>query len=220
MKSKNTIEAEQTKDSCCLSCFKKIKEDVPREILERKVFLCDDCISQVKTKLAITKINGVFVLFLGEYDGIMKKWLMDFKEYGDIELSKCFLYLYLPLIHLLFPDYIFVPCPSSFSRNEKRGFVHLEEMLKAYSLPYVLALDKISEEENKTLSASGRGNIASSIRLNSNGESLKNRKVVIFDDVMTSGNTFLSSAREVRKANPKKIRGLILMRTKRPDYSL
>ncbi len=220
MKLKDIIMKQDKTDEFCVSCFEKINLNPFREIIENNPILCDKCISQVKTRLSIEKINGIYVLFLGDYDGIMKTWLMNFKEYGDIELAKCFLSLYLPILKILFKNYIYLPCPSSHKRNQNRGFVHLEEILKAYKFPYCLALEKTSDEENKNQSVSQRNAVSSSIRINSNASYLSGKKVVVFDDVFTTGNTFRSSCQAIEKIHPKKIRGLILMKTKEPDYHL
>ncbi len=195
----------------CVSCFNEIKTNSMRRLIENDYGLCDECISQIKTKLSIKKIDGCFILFLGEYDGIMKKWLMNYKEYGDIALARCFLYVYIPLLKVLFPNYIFVPCPSSPSRNSKRGFIHLEEMLKVYDLKYCLALKKENDDERKKLNAIGRANDKNDISLTDKSKILVGKKVLLFDDVLTSGFTFRTSLETIRKCQPKKVKGLILM---------
>ena len=195
----------------CISCFNEIESNSLRELLENNPVLCKECISKIKTKLSFERIDGCNILFLGEYDGMIKSWLMNFKEYGDIELAKAFLYVYLPLIKLLYHGYIFVPCPSSDERNNKRGFIHLEEILKAYNLPYWLALSKKSSFERKNLKALGRISSKDEITLNDKAKEIENKKIVIFDDVYTTGFTFKSSLNALKKANPKRIRGLILM---------
>lgn len=204
----------------CLSCFKPIEKDDTRELLEKDVFLCNECISQIKTELTLTFVEKCPIIFLGEYDGLMKTWLMNYKEFGDIQLASCFLYVYLPLLRLLFPRYVFVPCPSSEKRNRERGFVHLEEMLRASSLEYCPALSKGNEIQQKQMTLSNRYKEKNDIHLSDEASHIFGKKVVLFDDVMTTGNTFLSSLHELRKAKPRCIKGLILMRTKRTNNSL
>lgn len=195
----------------CISCFNEIKETSLRKLIEKDYHLCDDCISKMKTKLSIKKVDGCPVLFLGEYEGIMKSWLMNYKEYGDIVLARCFLYVYIPIIKIMFPNYIFVPCPSSNSRNAKRGFIHLEEMLKPYNLKYCLALKKDSDYERKNLNAIERVSGNNDVSLTEDSKMIVGKKILIFDDVYTSGFTFKSSLEIIRKNNPRKVKGLILM---------
>jgi competence protein ComFC len=181
-----------------------------RVLIENKPLLCDECISQLKTKLEVKNINGIKILFLSEYDGIMKTWLMNFKEYGDIELAPCFLSLYLPVVKSLFAGYIFVPLPSSKARIDKRGFAHLPEILKSSGLKYMDILRKSSNEEQKNYKGSKR-NLAKNIYVESSMKSLQGKNIVLFDDVMTSGATFEESYHVLLSLKPKKVRGLILM---------
>ncbi len=194
----------------CKSCMQEIRTSPIRYLLENDVVLCDECISEIKKEMVIKETFGIKCMFLSKYDGIMKSWLMNFKEYGDIELSRCFLYVFLPWIRLYFHDYVFLPLPSSKKRVEKRGFSHLCEILKASHLEFVDALESKASGEQKEKKGSKR-NDDKQIHLNGHKIELTNRKIVLFDDVMTSGATFEQSLHALRKIKTKKIKGLILM---------
>lgn len=200
----------EEKAAFCKSCFEEIHLSYLRNIVEPNAFLCDKCISLLKTKLVLKKINGIIILYLSEYDGIEKQWLMHYKEYGDIELAPCFLLPYLFLVRLYGTKSIFVPVPSKRSRIEKRGFDHLSQMLKASHLPYVSALEMKEEEEQKNRKALMRSKMKQ-IRLNCNKDLLNGKHVILFDDVFTSGTTFFSSVNALKNSGVKSIRGLILM---------
>ncbi len=194
----------------CKSCFNTLSLPPYRRLIEKRPLLCNTCISQINIKLEIRKVNDIKVLFLSDYDGIMKTWLMNYKEYGDIELAPCFLYCFLPIIRLMFHDYVFVPCPSSEDRINKRGFDHLTEILKASRLPHQSLLCKRSALEQKNMKGQDRFK-KKGIYLVDDKCDLSNRKIVLFDDVMTTGSTFLQSLEQLRKCNPQKIVGLIIM---------
>ncbi len=194
----------------CKSCFKDLHLSPFREFIENEPLLCDECISQIKVKMEIRKIANIKVLFLSDYDGILKTWLMNYKEYGDIELAPCFLYCFLPVLHLLFRNYIFVPCPSSQKRIEKRGFDHLSEMLKASHLPYRSLLFQKTTVEQKNVKGQDRLK-GKGISLKDENVNLSDSKIVLFDDVLTSGATFLQSLEQLRKCKPKAMKGLIIM---------
>lgn len=199
------------KPICCRACFKDFNPSFARLLLEKEPLLCDECISNIKKELVIKETFGIKTIFLSTYDGIMKNWLMNFKEYGDIMLAPCFLYIFRPFLKVLFPDDIYVPLPSAKERINKRGFDHLPEMLKASHLPYSLALEKNSDgPEQKTLKSSARFK-KKGIALTSEATSLTGKKIVLFDDVMTSGSTFRQSYEEIMKIKPKKVSGLILL---------
>lgn len=199
------------KPVCCKACFKDFTPSFSRMLLEKEPFLCDECISEIQKELVVKDTFGVKTTFLSNYDGILKNWLMNYKEYGDIMLASCFLHVFLPLLRLKFPGYIYVPLPSAKERIEHRGFDHLPEMLKASNLPYCLALEKVSDgPEQKTLKASKRFK-SKGIRLTSKAHELEGKKIVLFDDVMTSGSTFEQSYHEICQIHPKKVVGLILL---------
>ncbi len=202
----NTIE----NPAYCKSCFKELHLAPFRRLIENAPLLCDECISQINMKLEVREIKDIKVMFLSDYDGIMKTWLMNFKEYGDIELAPCFLSPFLPLLRLLFRDYIFVPCPSSEKRIKKRGFDHLSEMLKASRLPYRSLLCQKSAVEQKNVKGQERQKKKGIALMDENCD-LSEKKIVLFDDVMTSGATFLQSYEQIRKTKAKKIVGLIIM---------
>ena len=83
-------------------------------------------------------------------------------------------------------------------------------MLSPYKLKIVEALENISTSQQKNLNASKRRE-NNSIILNNNVDTLRGKKLVLFDDVLTTGNTISSAIKEIKKISPKKIKGLILM---------
>lgn len=194
----------------CLSCFEEIKSSYIRRLFEKDIKLCSKCIEQIDVNIKLLKVDGNKILFLSTYDGILKSWLMNFKEYGDIALAPCFLYLFIPIIKLFYSDYIFLPLPSSRKRNENRGFVHLEEMLKPYNFKYLNVFEKEDDKEQKNNDYAARRK-EKQIFLNNNKDKIKDKKVVLFDDIYTSGQTYKDCKKALIEANPKKIKGLIIM---------
>ena len=147
---------------------------------------------------------------MSAYDGIYKTWLMNYKEYGDIELAPCFLSVFRPLLKCLFPNSIYVPLPSSLERIKKRGFSHLDEILSSSHLPYLNPFISYNVEEQKNNKGTRRIK-KKKIELTNEAISLKNKKLVLFDDVMTSGSTYQQCLDLIKGVGPKKIEGLILM---------
>lgn len=193
----------------CLNCLKKRSVSPLRKRIEKEPVLCDDCLHSLKKDLVKDSRFNTDILFLSSYDGLRKERLRKYKEYGDIVLSKAFLYYYLPWVKLLFFSYIIVPLPSSDKRNEERGFIHLEERLKAVKLPYLSCLKKTSAKEQKEKNASERRR-GKDIIFAGKREDVEGKRILLFDDVFTSGSTFRNSLEAIRKENPKKVKGLIL----------
>jgi predicted amidophosphoribosyltransferase len=194
----------------CKSCFQEIRLSPLRSLTEENPLLCDDCISQIEVRLETVDFAGIKVLMLSSYSGILKTWLMNYKELGDIELAPCFLFLFLPVIRLRFAGYSFVPCPSLPQRSGKRGFRHLPAMLKASSLPFIEALGKTGESEQKDLNGNDR-RLRKGIFLTPEAKKVQGRKVVLFDDVLTTGSTLRESLAVLKGANPRKTEAMILM---------
>ena len=195
----------------CKICFKDFSLTMPRRLIECQTHICDECFNKLTGSLSIDKINGTKIMFLSKYDGLYKQMLMNYKEYGDYELRDCFLYPYLKLIKLYFNNYYFVPLPSTSNRIKNRGFNHLIEILKISNLKYLDLLYKINDINQKELNAFNRIN-NNTIEIKDNKEIIENKKIVLFDDVYTTGSTFNHSLNVIKKYNPKKIKGLIIMR--------
>ena len=206
MKLKNAI----VKPCYCKACFSLFYPSPLRQLIEREPLLCDSCISKIEKKLDVVKISNVNVLFLSRYDGLMKSWLMNYKEYKDVELAPCFLSLFLPLIRILYPRHLFLPLPSNEIRRKERGFDHLSLMLETSHLSYqnVFFLDSMIEQKRRNGSDkhAKRG-----ISLRVDPDFFRNKRVVLFDDVMTTGSTFLECLDLLKTTQVKKVSGLILL---------
>lgn len=199
----------------CKACFEAFKPSVTRGIFCGKNLLCKKCISSIIYKLEWSKYEGVKTLFLSDYDGVLKSWLLRYKEKGDLELAPCFLEVFIPYIKAHFLGDTFIPLPSSKSRIERRGFSHLEEMCKAHDLKYLSCLVKADGEQKKKLGI-GRCGRQDIDFIGDRGE-IENKNVVLFDDVMTSGSTFKEALEVIKELKPKRIRGLILMDNRRTE---
>jgi len=200
----------------CKSCFKAFYPSPYRILLEGAPLLCDDCVSSISKEVAFRNFQGTRILFLGYYDGIMKTWLMNYKEKGDVELAPVFLSIYLLWIRLFFPHHLFVPLPSSDERVEKRGFDHLSRILEASKLPYQRMLHKGKSGEQKNNKGAKRFE-KKNITLLEGTTSIADKRIVLFDDVLTTGSTFLESKEVLSTLGAKSISGLILLDNERSE---
>ena len=198
------------KANYCKICFTRFYPSTIREIIEGDPLICDNCISKIIKKLETRKIKGTKITFLSEYNGLLKDMLMNYKEYGDIELAPCFLYTFIGYIMIKFPFATFIPCPSSQSRIDKRGYSHLVEILKASKLKCLDCLTKGEGIEQKNTKAVQR--LADKkIRIKEGITKIDAKRVVLFDDVYTSGSTFFQSKEALERVYDGKIEGLILL---------
>lgn len=194
----------------CKSCFKEIHTSQLRSFLEEDIIICDECLKQINIRLRYEKIRNIWILFLSTYDNIYKRWLIDYKERFDFELSKLFLIPFKHIVKIYSFNKSIVCCPSSILKIKERGFNHLEEILKSASLKYysLLQNDSIAIQKEKGIIERREKrsfSIDRSIKVD------KDKTIILFDDIMTTGSTFFQSVDALNKAGFKKIRGLILM---------
>lgn len=155
------------------------------------------------------KIAGVPIIALGSYQGFNSELIIRYKENLDIELSPVFLAYFAPFIKTRFFNYSLVLVPSSESKIKKRGFNHLYEIFKFLKMPILDLLSKEEGKEQKKRNAEERKESAKLFHLK-NQESLKGKKILLCDDVITTGSSLKACLGLLRQLNPKKIQVLVL----------
>ena len=123
-----------------------------------------------------------------------------------------FLSRYLTYLKLLYRGYIVVPVPSNKIDDTKRGFNHVVEIYKSLGLPMVDALIKVKNEKQSSKSKKNRLNIDTVI-VGQNLEKLYGKKVLIVDDVYTTGATMHKAISVIKEASPKQIKVLVIAKT-------
>lgn len=123
-----------------------------------------------------------------------------------------FLSRYLTYLKLLYRGYIVVSVPSNKIDDIKRGFNHVVEIYKSLGLPMVDALIKVKNEKQSSKSKKNRLNIDTVI-VGQNLEKLYGKKVLIVDDVYTTGATMHKAISVIKEASPKQIKVLVIAKT-------
>ena len=149
---------------------------------------------------------------LYNYDDQIKEKLYQFKGCFDIELGKVFLEYYLMYLRIKYFGYILVPAPSYKTSDEERGFNHVVEIFSSLKMKMCRCIHKINDIKQSDLSAKERQNIGKNLIIK-NGEELTNKKVLIVDDVFTTGSTIKAMINLTEKYKPKKIKILVLSKT-------
>ena len=143
------------------------------------------------------------------YGGELKNAIYQFKANGDYELREVFFEYLINDLKIEYRNHIVVPAPSSPESDEIRGYNHAEELFAQLNLPIVKAIIKTENREQKEQSMKGRKEIGKYFSL-VNKHQLKNKKVLIVDDVYTSGSTIDAMIKLVKTCQPKSIKILIL----------
>ncbi len=103
--------------------------------------------------------------------------------------------------------------PLSKRIYRERGFNHLYEILK-YIFPSYMIRDILYKNRETELQAflsaeERRENMKNAFSLK---ESIKGKKVLVFDDILTTGSTMLEAYRAVKKGKPEGIFGYVITR--------
>ena len=133
------------------------------------------------------RIGNLDVLTLYNYDGFFRDLLIQYKECYDEALAPVFLYMLKDYIRLRYRGYKLLFVPSSKTKINERGFNHLELIFKDIKLDIINGLymkeDMIQEGKN----LSERKKIIDNYVYSGK----KYNKVLVVDDVLTSGSSVL-----------------------------
>ena len=147
---------------------------------------------------------------LAPYAPPLSKLLIRYKENLDVELASVFLSYYCPYLKMKFAGFTIVLAPSSASKLKQREFNHLELIFKDIGLPIINILTKSEGKEQKKNSARERSKVNKLIHIR-NQEQISGKKILLVDDVITTGSTIKACLNLLEKGKPKRIKILTIM---------
>ena len=174
--------------------------------------ICLRCLKEFQPKFIKFKVDKYPAMSIYDYDQKIQSTLYQFKGCYDIEIGDIFLDRYKRELRFLYDGYVMVPIPSFKEEDEAREFNHVEEMFKIMKLPIVHAIVKTKKVKQASSDFKKRQLIAKALEL-IEGANLKNKKVLIVDDVYTSGATMSAAVKLIETLKPKKIRILVMSKT-------
>ncbi|UCZ52699.1 ComF family protein [Bacillus shivajii] len=150
---------------------------------------------------------------LYEYNGFLQEVLARFKYRGDAEIAKLFSEKIKALVKSLGRFDLVTVIPLSAGREWERGFNQAE--LLAMELPVQKTLRRVGEPKRKQSKSSREERIAAlSGTFEINGETkVSGKKVVIIDDIYTTGATVRSAASCLYKAGAKHVSAVTVARS-------
>lgn len=157
----------------------------------------------------IGDIEGYYIY---NYDEEVQKNLYQFKGCFDIELAPIFLEYFRPFLKLKYFGYCIVPAPSHKNADKERGFNHVVEIFKCLNLKMIRCVSKTNNVKQSDLKAGERAKVANHLEIND--VDLSGKKILIVDDVYTTGSTVKAMINLVKNKNPKKIKVLVMSKTK------
>jgi competence protein ComFC len=196
----------------CKLCFKPITVKSLATLFDGKLTICDRCHESFVPRFHEFKHEGIPALSVYDYDTWIKEQLYRFKGCGDYELKDMFLERYRHYLHWRYKGYVIVPVPSWHEHDEARGFNHVEAMFEGLRLPIIKALYKRYAHKQSDRSFEERQKVSAVFGIE-NDHGLTGRRILLVDDVMTTGASLSAAADLLKKARPKAIRILVMSRT-------
>ncbi len=197
----------------CKICFKKIEFAGISNIFHRNCVLCSLCQNRFIPTFELFTINGVKGLAIYDYDANIKELLYQLKGCKDYELASIFISPFKHELSLRYKDYVLLPIPSYKEEDLERGFNHVLELFKSLNLPFENLLEKTEKYKQSDHSQKDRENIKNVLKIKDINR-LNNKKVLIVDDVMTTGSTIRAVISLLKEVKVKKLEILVMSKTK------
>lgn len=218
--------------SVCGICLKKDKN-----------WICDECLNKLNSELKLKKIridknnsekiykviyktnNIIKIFYLFEYKDLIRKKIIEFKFNDKSYLYKTFSNIILKnkkICKLLNSYDIIIPVPMFEKKKSKRGYNQTELISKEIAKRLDITFNNnilFKIKENKTQSLLNyherKQNVLNVYKINdSEMKNVRNKKIILFDDIYTTGFTVKECIKELEKLNPKKIDVLVLAKGK------
>lgn len=191
----------------CICCLKDLDQSSNLYHLFYQPTVCTICLNEFDVIEKQYKIMHYPILILYDYNAFFQKQLYQFKGQYDLALAPLFLELYKDEIKNRYNDHVIVVLPSSEEDDNKRGFNSNVSIVSIYNLKIFKGLYK--KERYKQTDSIDRSVIKKVLSIQ-DGHRLSNKKVLLFDDVVTSGNTLMAAIELIKVFNPVSIEILVL----------
>ncbi len=195
----------------CKVCFKNIESEIFINDLfnVKEHSLCYKCFQKMELLRKDIKVQGIKIYVLMKYNDFMKELIYKFKGLFDIELRTIFLEYFIAELENKYWGYTISFAPSFSEDDKRRGFNHLQEIFSFWRWRKVNCFYKTKNIKQSSQSFINRKNIKDIIAID--GCVLRDvTKLLIVDDIVTSGNTLLSCYQKAKEQGIKKIKLLAI----------
>lgn len=197
------------KQERCLYCFGNIEHDLNwMDWWKQDSLLCGTCKGKLNRLDLDTKLDGMPLHILYEYNETMESMIFQFKEGRDIALAPLFLYEDRKKIIDRYRHYTIVLLPSSQEKLRERGFQPVKEMLEKIPIPVVEPFYKLNHHKQSLQSFENRKKIDQVMQRNP-AIKLPDTPLLLLDDVCTSGFS-LKRAYDLIKEHTYRIEAFVL----------
>ena len=197
----------------CLICFKKVNITDFCRLFNAEIPICQACQTEMEPKFIGFSVDGHKATSIYDYNPFIRKLIYQYKGCYDYELHKVFLDRYAKEIKLRYFDYVVIPIPSYKNEDEEREFNHVVETFKSLGINMLNIIEKTEKHKQAVSTFNQRKEVYKYLELNSHPD-LSKKKVLIVDDVYTTGSTIKAAIHLIEKLNPKKIDVLVVAKTR------
>lgn len=187
-------------------CFNNINQIPSLYHLIYQPSLCLHCLNQFELYNKCHIYQGYSLTILYHYNDFFRKILFQYKGQGDYALKDAFFNVFTDFKYK-YRKHLVVIVPSSKEDNQTRGFNPNEMLVKNFSNNIFTGLYKMNDY--KQTKQTNRTLVQKIIKIK-NGKQLYNQDILIFNDVITSGNTITACIKIVESYHPKSITLLVM----------
>jgi competence protein ComFC len=173
----------------------------------RRGDLCHDCVRWEEDNHWCGYLDKNYSLYL--YNDFLKETMAKFKFRGDYVLIKVFAEQIKQLADKINPT-MHVPIPLSDTRLYERGFNQAEAMITEAFKPNHL-LSRLHSEKQSKKSRTERIHLPQVFQLETS-HNLKGEKILLYDDVYTTGSTLRHAAKLLKKAGAETVESITIAR--------
>ena len=199
----------EPKSNICRICFKEIKDHNLYNLFNKNNIICEECFSKLEPRYIHFQIDDVKATSIYVYNQEMKELIYKFKGCYDIEMGDVFLNRYLWYLKLKYKGFYIVPLPSYEMDDKRRGFNHVVEIYNRLNLPVLKVIKKTKESKQAKKSRKERLKAIDSFGVE-DIEQVKGKKILIVDDVYTTGSSVRAAITLVKRGKPKYIEVLVI----------
>ena len=173
--------------------------------------ICHECLLKLNPVLKSFNFEGIECFHIYFYTEKIQELLYQFKGCKDYELKSIFLEYYSNFLNHKFNGYTIIPAPSHENSDKERGFNHVEEIFSILKLKTLKCIHKTKQVKQADLTTKEREKIGKFLCIDD--VDLKHKKVLLVDDVFTTGSTSKSMIKLVKEKGAKNIKVLLMSKT-------
>lgn len=174
--------------------------------------VCSRCYEEIIPKFRKFKVDDVKGLAIYDYDEKIQSLIYQLKGCFDIEIAQIFLERFKRELRFRYMDYCLIPVPSFEEEDIQREFNHVVEIFKSLKLTMLNIVVKTKPFKQALNTKRERRDIKRYLSLKENLD-LSKKKILIVDDVFTTGSTVRAVIELIKTLHPKKIEVLVISKT-------